>query len=90
MDGIPSDISLYTLEITYLDQLTTLTSVTSDIDFPLEVYRVLKFSLAVDLAPEYGAKNIGQLKVLRDESIAVANTFNTDEQTYSFQPEMAE
>lgn len=88
LNCIPEDIVNDTLEITYLDQIAAFETVRTTTDFPAEYYRVLKFALAVDIAPEYGVQNIGGLKVLRDEAIATANTFHTDETFYYFQPEV--
>ena len=87
LDCVPSDLTEYTIDITWLDQLSAFTDVSSSMDFSQEWFRVLKFALAVDLAPEYGADPM-KFKGLRDEAIAIASSFNTDDTFYSFQPEV--
>jgi hypothetical protein len=85
LDCIPSDITNYTIDITYLDQMAAFTTVRTTTDFPQEWYRVLKFSLAVDLGPEYGA-DISNVTALRNEAIAIANNFHQDRVDAYFQP----
>lgn len=85
LDTIPSDIVNYTIEITYLDQLAALETVSSTTDFPQEYFRALKFALAVDLGPEYGV-DIKTIIVLRDEALSIANTFHPEETKEYFQP----
>ncbi len=85
LDCIPSDITEYTIDITYLDQLASFTTTRSTVDFPQEWYRVLKFSLAVDLGPEYGA-NTTKLEKLRDEAIVSASSFHQNDSFEYFQP----
>ena len=60
---------------------------TDDADFPQQWYRPLGYQLSFDIAPAYGRQITQELKLLRDESMAVARNADPETTDLIFEPE---
>lgn len=86
LDAIPSDIT-DTLIITYLRPIQDIDANANDFEMAPEWYRWLKFALAKEIAPEYGAPWTQALEVLFQESLLLANSYSPDRVDVIYEPE---
>jgi hypothetical protein len=70
-DVAPADTRMV-LRMVYLAYVEDLTASTQDVDFPAEWFRPLAAQLAVDSAPAFAKPVTVELKMLRDESLRIA------------------
>lgn len=59
---------------------------TDDADFPQIWHRALVYQLAMDLAPSFGKSVTQEMKLLRDESAAIARSADPENSSMFFQP----
>ena len=82
----PADVT-QVVRLVYLSKIEDLTANTGDIDLPQEWYRPLTAQLAIDIAPAFQAKVTPELKLLRDESLKMAQHAYPEKSIAYFQSE---
>ncbi len=60
------------IRLRYLSYVEDLTATTQDVDFPAEWFRALSSQLAMDCAPVFEKEVKPELKLMRDESVRIA------------------
>jgi hypothetical protein len=87
LDSGPDNI-LHKIRMVYLSPIEDFDSANDTPDYPQEWFRALKFGLAVDIWPEFkGTQDIPPaLKMLRDESVAMAQRAYPARSVAFFQP----
>jgi hypothetical protein len=86
LDAQPSDVTKQ-IVLTVFYPAEDYDSASDDIAYPQTWFRALKYQLAIDLCPEFGAKITPELQMLANESLAIAQNANPEESDESFQPE---
>lgn len=86
LDCAPDDVTKV-VRLVYLSYVEDLTGLNDDVDFPAEWFRPLSAQLAVDLAPAFGQSVTQDLRLLRDESLAIARNANPARSLAYFQSE---
>jgi hypothetical protein len=71
LDCAPDDVSKV-IRLVYLSYIEDLTGLADEVDFPAEWFRPLAAQLAVDLCPAFGRPVTPDLKLKRDEALAIA------------------
>lgn len=79
----------FTLQILYLKPIDDMDSATDDFEIPQEWYEVLKYGLALRLAPEYGLPIQERRELRRDYLIILEGTedFDVEDSSVYFQPD---
>jgi hypothetical protein len=85
LDVEPSDVSSV-LRLVYLSPIEDFDASTDTADLPQQWYRPLGYQLAMDLAPAYGRQISAELKLMRDESVAIAQNADPETSTLIFEP----
>lgn len=81
----PSDAT-FVVRIIYLSPIEDFDSATDTPDYPQEWYRPLCSQLTIDGAPSYGVPVTQEMKMIRDESLAIARNANPEVSHLFFQP----
>ena len=81
----PDDVSKL-VKMTYLSPTEDFDGASNNPDYPVEVYRALVFSLAVDAAPFYGRTVSPDLAALKTESVTIAQNLYPETCDLSFEP----
>ena len=84
LDCAPSDLT-DVIRMVYLSYVEDSTAITDDIDFPAEWYRPLSAQLGMDLCPAFQRPVSQELKLMRDESLKVAQNAHPATTTASFE-----
>lgn len=85
LDYQPSDAT-NVLRIRYLSAIEDFDGSTDTPDYPQEWYRPLCAQLTIDGAPAYGVAVTNEMKMIRDESLAIARNANPENVNVIFQP----
>lgn len=85
LDSQPNDVTKH-IWMTVLYPAEDYDAATDDVAFPAEWFRALKYQLAIDLCPEFGAKITPELLKLAGDSLAVAQQVNPETSDESFEP----
>lgn len=78
LSGEPNDTTKV-IRIVFLGAPEDFDAITDTPDYPQEWYRLLVAQLAIDICPMYGKSVTAELKLARDEALAIAQ--NTDAET---------
>jgi hypothetical protein len=84
LDCEPNDVSKV-LRIKYLRPIEDFDSASDTPDYPQEWYRPLCWQLTIDGAPSYGVAVTNEMKLCRDESLAIAKNANPETSNLYFQ-----
>jgi hypothetical protein len=85
LDCYPSDTT-QVVRIVFLAPIEDLDSSTDDVDYPQHFYRYLVSQLGIDLSIPYKVSVSPEMKMIRDEAMAVAKNYNSETTTDYFQP----
>ena len=85
LDVAPDDVT-QVIRLKYLAPIEDIDTLTDDVDFPQHWLRALGYQLNIDLAPSFGLPVSAEMKLLRDESLAMAKSVDPDTTTAYFQP----
>jgi hypothetical protein len=75
------------LRFVYLSAVEDSTAVGDDVDFPAEWFRPLSAQLSLDLCLPFGKQATPELKLVRDEALAMAKNANPEKSTAYYQSE---
>jgi hypothetical protein len=86
-DKTPTDLTnnVYMVVLIPIDELDLHTDT---LDFPPEHFRMLKWALFREIAPEYGVKLTQDQKEIYAEAMAIPMTFNRETTVMHFQPDL--
>lgn len=79
-------ISTDVMRITFLSPPEDFDASTDNPDFPQQWYRPLSWQLTIELAPSYGRPVSPEMKLSRDEALAIARNTNPETSDLYFQP----
>ncbi len=82
----PDDVTKV-MRLVYTSYIEDFTQTTDTADFPAEWFRALSAQLALDLCPAYQVPVSAELKLMRDESLRMAQNAYPVTSTASFQPD---
>jgi hypothetical protein len=85
LDSEPDDVT-QVVRLVYLSPIEDFDALTDTADLPQQWYRPLGYQLSVDIAPAYGRTVSPELKLLRDESLAIAQRHDPETTVLSFEP----
>jgi hypothetical protein len=75
------------IRLVYRSYVEDTTAITDDVDFPSEWYRPLSAQLAIDLCPAFRRPVTQEMKLMRDESLRIAQNAHPSNSTASYQSE---
>lgn len=84
LDRAPDDLGSV-IRLVYLSYIEDLNAVGEDVDFPPEWYRALIAQTAIDSAPDFGRPVTPELKLMRDESLRMAQNAYPQKSTAFYQ-----
>jgi hypothetical protein len=84
-DAEASDVTKV-IRCVFLSAIEDFDVLTDTPDYPQAWYRPLKYQLAIDLAPEFGRAIAADLKMLRDESLMMAQQLYAEVSHFHFEP----
>lgn len=85
LDIEPSDVTSR-IKLVYLSAIEDFDAAADTPDYPQEWFRALSAQLAIDLCPSYKIVVSQELKLIRDESLAIAQNANPETSNLYFQP----
>ncbi len=88
LDAAPDDVTKV-IRLVFSSYVEDTTAQTQDVDFPAEWFRPLSAQLAIDSAPAFGRPVTPELKMLRDESLRMAQNSHPAKSTafYASEPD---
>ncbi len=88
LDASPDDVTKV-IRLVFYSYIEDTTSQSQDVDFPAEWFRALSAQLAIDAAPAFGRPVTPELKMLRDESLRMAQNARPSKSTafYASEPD---
>ena len=86
LDCVPDDVTK-TIRLVYLSYIEDLTDLSEDVDLPAEWFRPASAQLSIDLCSAYGKPVSPELKMMRDESLAIARNAYPEKSTAGFYSE---
>jgi hypothetical protein len=86
LDCSPDDLT-NVIRLRYLSYVEDSTETTDDIDFPAEWYRPLAAQLAIDLCPAFRKQVTAEMKLVRDESLQIAQNAYPATSVAYYQPD---
>lgn len=83
LDCAPSDVT-DVIRMVYLSYIEDFGALDEDVDLPAEWFRPLSAQLSIDLCPAYAKAVTPELKLMRDESLAIARNAYPQKSTAAF------